>query len=476
MFCKSCNYPLWNLTARTCPECGTGFRPSEFRFRRGTVLYVCPHCSQRFQGTDPSGHLEPREFTCPSCNNHVAMDEMALVPTPGVSETRTRTDLVPWFERGHKGVWRTIGQAMGHPDKLARAVAVSAPARTASVLWYGVLTQSVFNLVGSAVVIGMMLVGVVMTASRSAVVGALAGFAVLVVATLVASALGLLVWAGSAHLILRITGPMRGAFFYTLCPISFGGGVNAVSAVPCFGFYLAPIGLLWWVVVSTVMLRTTQSVGWFRATIATCAFPMVAAVALVGGIIWFATWVNAFPSRLGTASPTTTASDLGSALNGFAAANGDYPVHSSELIGAGQIFGPNEFYATGFPSSFNAPFAGSTDFSSFLQMTPAVQNQQVARFKSAQPSDVVAHRTGDCVFTYHGLPATAQSSAIWLVVIEDGSSQFTVYAQDGSSDGFDGAAMPGKLAQQNQIRASYGLPPLPDLATVTHTQPATRQP
>lgn len=30
MRCKTCNYRLWNLAGRTCPECGTGFRPSGF--------------------------------------------------------------------------------------------------------------------------------------------------------------------------------------------------------------------------------------------------------------------------------------------------------------------------------------------------------------------------------------------------------------------------------------------------------------
>ena len=30
MRCKTCDYPLWNLTTRVCPECGTPFLPSQF--------------------------------------------------------------------------------------------------------------------------------------------------------------------------------------------------------------------------------------------------------------------------------------------------------------------------------------------------------------------------------------------------------------------------------------------------------------
>ena len=37
MFCKSCNYPLWNINTRQCPECGAPFKPSDFQFALNEV-------------------------------------------------------------------------------------------------------------------------------------------------------------------------------------------------------------------------------------------------------------------------------------------------------------------------------------------------------------------------------------------------------------------------------------------------------
>ena len=80
MQCKSCEYPLWNLKARQCPECGTPFTPSEFEFVINSVRYCCPHCNQAYYGTSEKGHLVPSEFDCVTCGRHLTMDEMVLLP------------------------------------------------------------------------------------------------------------------------------------------------------------------------------------------------------------------------------------------------------------------------------------------------------------------------------------------------------------------------------------------------------------
>ena len=67
MRCKQCDYRLWNLTARRCPECGTPFLPSEFEFVPNSVQFCCPHCGQAYYGTDAKGHLVPPAFTCGRC-------------------------------------------------------------------------------------------------------------------------------------------------------------------------------------------------------------------------------------------------------------------------------------------------------------------------------------------------------------------------------------------------------------------------
>lgn len=66
MRCKKCDYRLWNLPSRVCPECGQPFRPSEFEFPVNSVQFRCPHCNQSYYGTGEKGHLVPIEFECVS--------------------------------------------------------------------------------------------------------------------------------------------------------------------------------------------------------------------------------------------------------------------------------------------------------------------------------------------------------------------------------------------------------------------------
>jgi hypothetical protein len=121
MHCKTCNYTLWNLRSRTCPECGSLFKPSDFDFVPGSVQFCCPHCNQHYYGTSPSGHLTPRTFTCVSCQAPIDMDEMVLLPTEGLSEEQTRRANNPWLtgEGSFLQRWmRTVGWAMTRPGQL----------------------------------------------------------------------------------------------------------------------------------------------------------------------------------------------------------------------------------------------------------------------------------------------------------------------------------------------------------------------
>jgi hypothetical protein len=101
MRCQQCEYRLWNLTSRQCPECGTPFAPSEFDFAPNTVRFCCPHCDQDYYGTSASGHLVPDAFDCVRCHNFIRMDEMVMRPAEGVEEEDTRAECSPgWSGRG----------------------------------------------------------------------------------------------------------------------------------------------------------------------------------------------------------------------------------------------------------------------------------------------------------------------------------------------------------------------------------------
>ena len=101
MRCRTCDYRLWNLLERRCPECGTPFLPSQYEFFPNTIRFRCPHCDQSYYGTGEKGHLDPAEFDCVSCGRRIDMDQTVLEPTAGVDEDQTQTERVPWLERSH---------------------------------------------------------------------------------------------------------------------------------------------------------------------------------------------------------------------------------------------------------------------------------------------------------------------------------------------------------------------------------------
>ena len=145
MHCKTCGYSLWNLDARVCPECAAPFLPGDFEFVPGTVQFCCPHCRHTRQGTDDRGHLSPRSFTCEQCNAAIDMDAMVLLPVEGLEDADTEPGVMPWLERGHRGVIKgffgTIGLAMVRPARLMRGVPKNASVGEAMV--FGMTTSAV---------------------------------------------------------------------------------------------------------------------------------------------------------------------------------------------------------------------------------------------------------------------------------------------------------------------------------------------
>jgi len=137
MRCATCDHALWKTVGRTCPECGTPFRPSEFTFRPSAVAFRCPHCAQDYYGTDARGLLEPTEFDCVRCGRHVHLDEMVLEPAEGRSEDETGPRPNPWAERIRIGLlrawWRSVVQILFRPTGFG----ASLPPRYASASGFG---------------------------------------------------------------------------------------------------------------------------------------------------------------------------------------------------------------------------------------------------------------------------------------------------------------------------------------------------
>ena len=126
------------------------------------------------------------------------------------------------------------------------------------------------------------------------------------------------------------------------------------------------------------------------------------------------------------------------------------------------------------------PLDGAT-LDEFENLTSTERRAVVANVLDALPENLVAYRFGDYVFTYPGADLSAPDNLLWVVVMMpdpdvNGSVQswqpITIGRADGTTLQFGASQMPGFLRVQNAHRASIGLPPLPDLLTVTHDVPA----
>jgi hypothetical protein len=97
----------------------------------------------------------------------------------------------------------------------------------------------------------------------------------------------------------------------------------------------------------------------------------------------------------------------------------------------------------------------------------------------------VGHRLGDFVFTHHGIDLDSPDPDLWLVIMSADPAvntppapedELAVGRADGTVQVITAASFDAGLGRQNDLRAKYGLRPLPPPASVTHAKPALAQP
>lgn len=490
MNCRTCEYPLWNLTARECPECGSPFAPSEEEFRPGTVRFRCPHCRQQYYGTDERGHLVPAAFTCVGCGVGITMDEMVLEPGEGQSEGSTRRHDLPWIRREVGGMWRrwwatTIG-SMIRPSSL---MAARNDASSLKAAWgYFMLTMGVATAGGLALMVGLMgLLWMVIALTAGSGGGgtptplATMGPMVFLQAMVFLAAMAVLlvwvvVWAASAHLVLRLSGPREGTIRSTFHAILYSGGTYALAAVPC----LSNVAPIWWIVSAILMLRHAQGVSGWRASLAVLALPVLTVLAFVGG---YAALIAMVISTAQQSASAVYAVDpklpiVASAVQDRAAVQGgwDGRDHAVFLVLDGHLTPSDLVGTTTLTLTGDAPLGMGT-LEDFDRAGPLERDAMVAA--AALPAGVIAHRLGDFVFTYHGIDASNPPAGLWLVVLSPEPSANALAAgalhaavADGGGTMTYRRVRPSELQDQNTIRAAHGLPALPDPATVTAGAPA----
>ncbi len=514
LYCRTCEYSLWGLSTRTCPECGTAFRPSEFQFVPNTVQFCCPHCRQPYFGTSEKGHLVPPEFDCVSCAQHIHMDEMVLLPAEGVQEEQTWARQMPWLERKERGAVRawlaTIGMAMIRPARVISLTPVQSSATAA--LWFAWVSQFVFCL-SLLIVAPVFLVVMLFTNSGGGwLAPASAGIGVLFVSIVVSCFVGVIVWALVTHLVLRVTGGAQAGFGRTLQAMCYSSGANVFLAVPCFGLHLSTIGFIWWSVSAILMIRTGQGVSGLRATLAVLSLPVAGVLLGVGIALLGQSASTSFVTTTATVPPVvipatpqheSETAKLAQALRRYRDQHGGAgPRHAVDLVAAG-LAQPSDFVSISTPGDATEIRIGRIGLDEVPGLSKQQQEKVITTLADQLPKDVVAHRLGDFILTSHGIQGNKVDAKLWVVVLaprpspagadEDGlaGGAVVMYGMDGAGLPLDGIVagladgttlvvnanrLPRELERQNRLRAQNGLAPLPDPRQVTTTQPASGQP
>ena len=424
----------------------------------------------------------------------MTMDDSVLRPAAGVQEEQTRVNHAPWLERKERGFLRaffsTIGMSLVNQGKLIRGL----PATPAigSAWWFAIIvTVAVFGLViipFTALVAFPILVSGGGAGGMSRGISTFSWFAL----SMIGISLGLLlVWALVTHGLLAITGPKKGGLGRTMEAFGYSAGANVLTALPCVGIYF---GWIWWVISATLLVKEAQGVSGGRAALVTLPFPL----ACVGGVVMLFVWAIAsmpvVTTTPGTFGVTTTppgqnaanpqvyeASAVTEALLAFRFQSGALPSHALELVADQDLVASDFVSMDSNTGTADIPVGRST--LAMFERLPVIERQKaVAAATASLPNGVVAHRLGDFVFTYHGLPDEAAGD-LWVVVMAvdpatnpQGPMQDIVVGQnDGTMLEIHGEQVTTMLSIQNQRRAEVGLPPLPDPRTITHQKPAVSE-
>ncbi len=505
MHCTRCDYPLWNLKDRRCPECGQDFAPSQFSFVPRSVKFCCPHCEQHYFGTGVDGHLVPRVFDCVTCGQHIHMDEMVLLPAEGLTTAQTRRGTNPWIDEQRKGFFgswfRTIGRGMVAPSGLIDQTPAASSTSRAMLF---ALATALANTVTNGIAVGgfAMATGVIFGGRGT---GGVFGLGFLVVFGLVATAGWLLIWTLVAHLLLVITGKTEGKFRRTVQCMSYSSAPNILVAIPCLGFYAWPVAAIWQAISATIMIKRAQKVSGLRAAFAALVPPLIAGACMVAFVVWmFTASMRAVAAARVTMAGTAATSlqglrcqSVASSLDGLAQSNGAYPSHAIELLKSGLI-SSSDLTLSSNPLAGGSIIVGSTTLGQIEGLQGSRRESAIDAFVQSQPSGVVAHRIGDFVFTYHGMTPGTSDRGLWVFIAESppapssspgaaapatqpgwmsgpspqATGMYFVGCVGGTTQTITQANFASALAAQNQLRADFQLPPIPDPSTVTPASPA----
>lgn len=461
------------------------------------MRFCCKHCDQAYYGTSEHGHLVPKSFTCVNCQNAVTMDEMIVRPMPGMEEkTYAVIESLPWLKRREQNWiacwWKTIWRGMVTPSTLVRGLPINA--RAGEGWWFAVMNFLFIFLLGIFAPFAALVIIDAASGGSGANSGGILLFAIgMPIGGVAATLLLLLLWGLTTHGMLRITGGCEYGIGKTFQAQCYTMGPCIFMAVPCIGFYcIEYISLVWWVVVACIALAAVQKVNAGRAVLATLVLPVLLIVSigvlyfgLIFGGMFMGGWAGpgfAANQAMVYSAGESDAQSVATGLQSYVAQNQKYPDHAAQLIGS-QLLSPMSFAGYSTDTFIDTIPLGEATLDDYGVSSFREQQRMIDAAVALLPDNVVAHRFGDFVFTYHGIDSQSPPAGLWLFVgIEDPEVNDSSMAidpvfisrSDYMVESIPRDDLPVAIEQQNELRANYGLAPLPtDLLEVTHDNPLT---
>lgn len=291
MRCTNCSYPLWDIAARTCPECGEGFSPADYEFPPCGVRFCCPACDHAHEGTDARGQIGPGEFACAGCKAPMSAAVAVVRLKPGESEPSVVCPDMPWLNRSRHGFWRAWWKTFKLSITSPRILMRRTPPESSWVQagWYALLCSLIAWFLCTVPLVLHMVIerspGGFSSNASSRHIAYLYGLSVIYdfLSIIILLPLGIV----AAHTMLRITGRVRWPMSRTAQALCYSIGLwkimmamvaaindayTRVSTV-YIGYpvdntsvYLAATG--YWAILAFFMLSAAQRVSWWRAVLA----------------------------------------------------------------------------------------------------------------------------------------------------------------------------------------------------------------
>ncbi len=431
------------------------------------------------------------------------MDQCVLRPGPDVRDEQTRPDIMPWLDHKDcniglvRAFFMTVLRGMVQPGRLMRSLPTQSARPGAAIGFMAIVLLGGFALWSLSIGALLAVIGFFTNSGGGGVMfapvfvlgcGGIGWGLTLLIFGLIAATL--------AHGIILITGSHARGVAHTIEAVAYTSAPFVLSGVPLIGFHLSFIALIWWIICSILAIRERQEVHAMRAVLAVLPIPVTLFglyVVMIFGVLFSATMtttgsITINPQTSSTqVSSDTIASPLGDGLIHFTEDFNRFPRHGAELFALVPESGAT-FLQTS--SHGEIPF-GNTNLADLIRRADerewAYEQFDVEMRDWPADEDVIAHRIGPIIFTYHGMDAfifdEGEAMDLWMFIVEvqnaDGGMQsdlaeYLVVDTSRMIKLVPASWMDEQLADQNQLRSDFGLPALPHPDAVLSRTPVAK--